>query len=80
MARLDALPLNAVPELADSWKAYEKSLGFVPNSVLIMQRKPKLVKALAGLASAVCDPQGEVTVPFKRLLAYVASKAHGCHY
>jgi len=80
MARLDALPLNAVPELADSWKAYEKSLGFVPNSVLIMQRKPKLVKALAGLASAVWDPQGEVTVQFKRLLAYVASKAHGCHY
>ena len=45
-----------------------------------MQRKPKLVKALAGLASAVWDPQGEVTVAFKRLLAYVASKAHGCHY
>jgi hypothetical protein len=80
MARLEPLPLDAVPELADSWKAYEKSLGFVPNSVLIMQRKPKLVKALAGLAAAVWDPQGEVTVAFKRLLAYVASKAHGCHY
>lgn len=80
MARLQPLPINAVPELADSWKAYEKSLGFVPNSVLIMQRKPKLVKALAGLAAAVWDPQGEVTVAFKRLLAHVASKAHGCSY
>ena len=80
MARLQALPIDAVPELAESWKAYEKSLGFVPNSVLIMQRKPRLVKALAGLAAAVWDPQGEVTVAFKRLLAHVASKAHGCSY
>jgi hypothetical protein len=80
MARLQPLPIDAVPELAESWKAYEKSLGFVPNSVLIMQRKPKLVKALAGLAAAVWDPQGEVTVAFKRLLAHVASKAHGCSY
>ena len=80
MARLQPLPIDAVPELAESWKAYEKSLGFVPNSVLIMQRRPKLVKALAGLAAAVWDPQGEVTVAFKRLLAHVASKAHGCSY
>lgn len=80
MARLQPLPIDAVPELAESWKAYEKSLGFVPNSVLIMQRKPRLVTALAGLAAAVWDPQGEVTVAFKRLLAHVASKAHGCSY
>ena len=80
MPRMSPLPIDAVPELAESWKVYEKSLGFVPNSVLIMQRKPKLVKALAGLAAAVWDPQGEVTVAFKRLLAHVASKAHGCSY
>lgn len=80
MARMKALPVDAVPELAEAWKVYEKSLGFVPNSVLIMQRKPKLVKALAGLAAAVWDPQGEVGVGFKRLLAHVASKAHGCSY
>jgi len=55
-------------------------LGFVPNSVLIMQRRPKIVKALAQLASAIWDPQSEVPVSFKRLLAYVASKTHGCHY
>lgn len=80
MSRMSPLPIDAVPELAEAWKVYEKSLGFVPNSVLIMQRKPKLVKALAGLAAAVWDPQGEVTVAFKRLLAHVASKAHGCSY
>jgi len=78
--RLEPLSKDLNPDLADAFQAYVKSLGFVPNSVLIMQRRPKLVKALAQLASAVWDPQGEVPVGFKRLIAYVASRTHGCHY
>ncbi|MEK7876730.1 MAG: carboxymuconolactone decarboxylase family protein, partial [Pseudomonadota bacterium] len=62
------------------FQIYVKSLGFVPNSALIMQRKPKLVKAFAQLAAAVWDPRSEVPLGFNRLVAHVASKAHGCHY
>lgn len=80
MARLQPLPIDAVPDLADSWKVYLKTLGFVPNSVLILQRKPKMVKALAAMAAAVWDPEGEVPVSLKRLIAHIASKAHGCSY
>ena len=80
MSRLEALPIDAAPDLAESFDRYRKSLGFVPNSVLIMQRKPKLVKALSQLAAAVWDPESEVDIGFKRLLAHVASKAHGCRY
>jgi len=80
MPRLAPLPKEANPELADAFAAYVKSLGFVPNSVLIMQRRPRMVKALAQLASAIWDPQSEVPLGFKRLLAYVASRTHGCHY
>ena len=80
MSRLAPLPKEANPELADAFAAYVKSLGFVPNSVLIMQRRPRMVKALAQLASAIWDPQSEVPLGFKRLLAYVASRTHGCHY
>ena len=79
-SRLSPLPLDHVPELGESFRVYVKALGFVPNSVLIMQRKPKLVQALAQLAAAVWDPQSEVPLGFKRLVAHVASKAHGCHY
>ncbi len=79
-SRLKPLPVDHVPELTESFQVYVKALGFVPNSVLIMQRKPKLVQALAQLAAAVWDPQSEVPVGFKRLVAHVASKAHGCHY
>lgn len=80
MPRLTPLPLDARAELDNAWAVYRKSLGFVPNSVLIMQRKPKLVTALSQLAAAVWDPEGEVNVGFKRLVAHVASRAHGCHY
>lgn len=80
MSRLKPLPPSNDPALGDAWKTYLRALGFVPNSVLIMQRKPRIVTALAQLAGAIWDPASEVDVGFKRLLAHVASKAHGCHY
>lgn len=80
MPRLAPLPVDANPELAEAFATYRRALGFVPNSALIMQRKPKLLRALAGLAAAVWDPDSEVDRGFKRLLAHVASKAHGCQY
>ena len=80
MARLAPLPIGSVPELNDVFEQYQASGHFVPNSQLILQRKPKMVRALRALNAAVFDPQGEVTVGFKRLLAYVASRTHGCHY
>lgn len=78
--RLSALPQETTPELAGAFQTYVRVLGFVPNSVLIMQRKPKLVQALSQLAAAIWDPESEVPVAFKRMLAHVSSRAHGCHY
>lgn len=78
--RLSPLPKDANPELAEAFAQYEKSLGFVPNSVLIMQRRPEMVKALAQLAASVWDPQSAVDRGFKRLLAHFASRAAGCQY
>jgi uncharacterized peroxidase-related enzyme len=48
--------------------------------VLIMQRRPRLVQALAQLNAAVMDPAGEVDLGFRRLIGHVASKAAGCLY
>lgn len=76
--RLAPLPLAA--DLKDLEATFGRTLGFVPNSALIMQRRPKLVRAFTALSAAVWDPEGEVPVGFKRLIAHVASRAHGCHY
>lgn len=80
MARLAPLPIGAAPELRETFEKMEALGQHVPNSQLILQRKPAIVKALRALSAAVFDPQGEVSVGFKRLLAYVASRTHGCHY
>jgi uncharacterized peroxidase-related enzyme len=80
MARIEPLPPETTPELQETFAMYVKSLGFTPNSVLIMQRKPKMVKALGALAATIWDPEGTVDRGFKRLLSHVASRAHGCQY
>ncbi len=77
---MQPLPAAHSPELQDVFEASRRNLGFVPNSLLIMQRKPKLVKAFMQLNAAVWDPEGEVDVGFRRLIALVASRAAGCQY
>ena len=73
-------PLPPDPALKEQFEASRKSLGFVPNSLLIMQRKPKMVQAWVQMTAAVWDPQGKVDRGFKRLIAHVASRAAGCRY
>jgi hypothetical protein len=63
--------------LEKQFEAFKKSLGFVPNSILIMQGKPRMVQAFAQMMAAVWDPENAVDCGFKRLLAHVASRAAG---
>ena len=78
--RLEPLPIDHSPDLKEHFQAVGKNLGFVPNSLLIMQRKPKMVRAFAEMAAAIWDPDSEVDRGFKRLVAHVASRAAGCQY
>lgn len=80
MARLEPLPASATPALEPHFDFFLGTLGFTPNSVLTMQRRPKLVQALAQLNAAAMDPEGEVDLGFRRLIGHVASKAAGCLY
>ena len=80
MARLDPLPPGAVPDVAEVFEKIRATGHYIPNSQLILQRKPAILKALRGLSAAVMDPNGEVTLGMKRLIAYVASRVHGCQY
>src|SRR6185312_10032677 len=73
--RLDPLPPEHSPELKEEFDSFFKTLGFVPNSVLTMQRKPKLAKAFVQLQRAIWEPESKVDRGFKRLVAHVASRA-----
>ena len=69
--RLAPLPKETTPELSGAFQTYVKVLGFIPNSVLIMQRKPKIVQALSQLAAAIWDPASEVPLPAARTDAVI---------
>jgi uncharacterized peroxidase-related enzyme len=78
--RIEPLPPQHTPELSDAFEGMRKNLGFIPNSMLILQRKPKIARALQQLTASIWDPAGEVERGFKRLVAHVASRAAGCQY
>ena len=73
--RLAPLPPGHSPELAGEFASFLKSLGFVPNSVLTMQRKPKLARAFVQMQAALWDADSKVDRGFKRLVAHLASRA-----
>ena len=59
---------------------FNETLGFCPNSVLTMQRRPAIAKAFVELNMAVMENHGELTPEFKRLIAFVSSNTVGCRY
>jgi alkylhydroperoxidase family enzyme len=80
MARLEPLDRATTPELDDDFAFFERTLGFVPNSLLTMARRPALARGLIALSRGVYDPRGEVDLGLKRLLGHTASLAAGCLY
>ncbi len=80
MAFMQPLPEQATPELSDTFEHFREILGFVPNSLLTMQRRPEIVRAFGVLTDAVMNPEGSVDPATKRLLAHFASRAAGCQY
>ena len=59
---------------------FNETLGFCPNSVLTMQKKPHLAQAFVNLNKAVMDNAGSISSEFKRIIAYISSNTSGCRY
>ena len=53
--------------------------GFVPNSILSMQRRPMIARAFMDLNKAVLY-EGTVPGELKMLVSLVTSQASGCRY
>ena len=80
MALVKPLAANADKKVAQLAEFFNETLGFCPNSVLTMQRRPAIAQAFINLNKAVMDNQGRVTSELKRLIGYVSSHAAGCQY
>lgn len=79
MPHVDPLPRDATPDLVERFDHYERTRGFIPNSILTMQRRPSIAKAFMQLNQAVLY-EGTVPTELKMLVALMASHAAGCRY
>ena len=75
--RLAPLSADQVPELAQEFSRFADS--YVPNSFLVMARRPDLVKAMIGLWSGLLSSR---TVPsdLAYMASWISSYATGCLY
>jgi len=74
-------PLLPDPGLDDVFSRFNCVGAIIPNAMLIMQRKPKILRAYVQIMGAVSDPEtSEVDLGLKRLIAHVTSRAAGCRY
>jgi uncharacterized peroxidase-related enzyme len=80
MPRVDPLPREAVPDLARVLEASEHRMGFLPNSQLIMARRPEILRGYAQLAAAVHGPGSTISPQLRNLVSQMASRAAGCGY
>ena len=79
MAHLQPLPKNLHSELEPLFDHYHNTRGFIPNSILTMQRRPAIAKVFMQMNKVVLY-EGTVSEELKMLISLIASQAAGCRY
>lgn len=79
MPRLNTLAESDLGEVAETLKAMEAAVGYAPNSLKTMARKPAIMNALLALVKAVMGSDS-TSSELKNMVAQMASKAAGCAY
>lgn len=79
MPRIEPLTREELAQFEPLFKLVEQGMGFVPNSMFTMGRRPELLQAFAGLAGTILNG-GTLPAELKQLVAFVASNASGCRY
>jgi len=67
-------------ELQDLITFYNETLGFCPNSIKTMFRRPAIAYAFINMNKAVMENKGNVTSDLKRFIGFIASNEAGCKY
>ena len=81
MTRVTPLRREDHPDLDEKFfTPYEQTRGYVPNSNLVMARRPKLLAAFRAFNAAVFDPDNIVPAGVLAQVGNIASQAAGCLY
>ncbi|MDE0079591.1 MAG: carboxymuconolactone decarboxylase family protein [Caldilineaceae bacterium] len=79
MPLVEPLPPDADEDVRKLSEFFGGPLGFTPNSVLTMQRRPEIARAFIELNIAVTQTV-HIDNQLKRMIGYMASYAAGCRY
>jgi len=79
MPGVNPLKVEELPQFEAEFRFIEGRLGFVPNSMLTMARRPDILSAFMGLLKSVVGP-GTLRPELRQLVAHIASTAAGCRY
>ena len=79
MPLVEPLPPDADESVRKLSEFFGGPLGFTPNSVLTMQRRPEIAQAFIELNIAVTQTV-HIGDRLKRMIGYMASYAAGCRY
>lgn len=79
MAIIGPLQREQAPELENYFTIWDERMGYLPDALMTMARKPKMVQALAQLSEAV---HNDCSLPpdIRGLVGQMASQVHGCQY
>lgn len=80
MPRIDPIPRESARDLEPVLAASESRMGFLPNSQLILARRPEILRAYAALAGAILGPASTIDPQLRNLVTQMASRAAGCGY
>ncbi|PHR59674.1 MAG: fusion protein [Robiginitomaculum sp.] len=79
MSLLAPTPPAQLEPMKDLFAMIEAQMGFVPNSMKIMARRPELLQAFAGMGLHVMSG-GVLDASLHPLISWAASAAYGCRY
>lgn len=76
--RVAPLARDSVPEFEDIFRSFEENTATLPNNLLVMARRPALLRARAAMAEALRDTTLDRHV--RDLVFLMASLTTGCRY
>ena len=80
MPRLEPLPLEARQGLDEVAEGATARLGFVPNSLMTMARRPDIALAFNRLANVVMGSTSTIDAGLRNMVSQAASRSAGCGY
>jgi uncharacterized peroxidase-related enzyme len=75
---IEPVARESVPEFEEIFRSFEENTGTLPNNLLVMARRPALLRARAAMAEALRDT--DLPRHIRDLVFLMASLTAGCRY